>query len=186
MIQNVNCLTFEKNTRKPYIDNLYLFRAVALHLLGNERLEEETSKIFNLLPNNCGEGDPSKFQGVHMTDIPKMKEMLQLKIFVYDSDFVDRELTGELAQRSIRKFEKSVIFLRYNNHICYVNDMNSFFKFFRCSKCDIIFSKTGKLERHLITCSERVKHIYPKNVYQLKETLFEKLDSFNIPYRKNQ
>ena len=35
----VNCLTFEKNTRKPYNDNLCLFRALALHLRGNERLE---------------------------------------------------------------------------------------------------------------------------------------------------
>ena len=85
--QNVNCLTFEKNTRKPYNDNLCLFRAVALHLFGNERLEEETSKIFNLFLNNCGEADPSKFQGVHMTDIPKVEEMLQLNIFPYDIDF---------------------------------------------------------------------------------------------------
>ena len=44
----VNCLTFEKNARKPYNDNLCLFRALALHLHGNERLEEETSKLFNL------------------------------------------------------------------------------------------------------------------------------------------
>ena len=46
--QNVNCLTFERITRQPYNDNLCLFRAVALHLFGNERLEEETSKIFNI------------------------------------------------------------------------------------------------------------------------------------------
>ena len=79
--QNVNCLTFEKNTRKPYIDNLCLFRAVALHLFGHKRLEEETPKIFHLFLNNCGEADPSMFQGVHMTDIPKVEEMLQLNIF---------------------------------------------------------------------------------------------------------
>ena len=42
--RSINCLTFEKNTRKPYNDNLCLFRALALHLHGNERLEEETSK----------------------------------------------------------------------------------------------------------------------------------------------
>ena len=42
------------------------------------------------------------------------------------------------------------------------------------------------MERHLIICSERVKHIYPKNVYRLRETLFEKLDSFNTPYREDQ
>ena len=58
--QNVKCLTVEKNTRKPYNDNLCLFRAVTLHLFGNERLEEETSKIFNLFLNICGEADPSK------------------------------------------------------------------------------------------------------------------------------
>ena len=64
--------------------------------------------------------------------------------------------------------------------------MNSFFKSFCCSSCDKFFPKTGKLERHLITCSERVKHIYPKNVYQFRETLFENLDSFNIAYREDQ
>ena len=38
----------------------------------------------------------------------------------------------------------------------------------------------------MITCSERVKHVYPKIVYQLRETLSEKLDSFNIPFGKEQ
>ena len=184
--QNVNCLTFEKNTRKPYNDTLCLFRAVALHLFGNERLEEETSKNFNPLLNNCGGADASKFQGVHMTDIRKVEELLQLNSFLYDIDFVDGDLIGELARGSIQKLEKSVKLLRFNNHICYVSDMNSFIKSFCCSTCDTIFSNTGNLERHLITCSERVKHIYPKNVYQLRETLFEKLDSFNTRYREDR
>ena len=60
----VNCLTFERNTRQPYKDNLCLFRALALHLHGNERLEEETSKLFNLFLVNSTNTDPSKFQGV--------------------------------------------------------------------------------------------------------------------------
>ena len=51
-IQNVNCPNFEKNTRKSYNHNLCLFRAVSLLLFGNERLEEETSKIFKLFLNN--------------------------------------------------------------------------------------------------------------------------------------
>ena len=42
------------------------------------------------------------------------------------------------------------------------------------------------LERHLVAGSARVKHIYPKNVYELRETLFEKLDAFNNPYRNEQ
>ena len=59
--QTVNCLTSEKNTRKPYNDNLCLFRAVALHLFGNERLEEETSNLFNFFLFNSTDPDPSKF-----------------------------------------------------------------------------------------------------------------------------
>ena len=183
---NVNCLTFERNTRQPYNDNLCLLRAVALHLFGNERLEEETSKIFNLFLNNSEEGDVSKFQGVHLNDIPKVEDLLQLNIFLYDIDFVDGELIGELCRRSIQKYENSVKLLRYNNHICYVNNINALFKAFRCTTCDTFFSKTGKLERHLVTCSDRVKHIYPKNVYEVRETLFEKLDAFNIPYKSEE
>ena len=115
--RNVNCLTYEQNTKKPYKYNLCLFRALALHLHGNERLDEETSKFFKLFLNNCGEADPSKFQCVHMTDVPKKEEMLQLNIFFYDIDFVDGELIEELAPWSIQKFERSVKLLRYNNRI---------------------------------------------------------------------
>ena len=100
--------------------------------------------------------------------------------------FVDGELIGELCRRSIQKYENSVKLLRYNNHICYVSNINVLFKAFRCTTCDTFFSKAGNLEQHLVTCSDRVKHIYPKNVYELRETLFEKLDAFKIPYKNEQ
>ena len=115
---NVNCLTFEKNTRQPYNDNLCLFRALALHLFGNEKLEEETSKIFSLFLNNIEESDVSKFQGAQLNDIAKVEDLLQLNIFLYDIVFVDGELIGELCRRSIQNYEKNVKLLRYNNHIC--------------------------------------------------------------------
>ena len=35
---DVNCVTFERNTRQPYKDNLCLFRALALYLYSNEKL----------------------------------------------------------------------------------------------------------------------------------------------------
>ena len=76
--------------------------------------------------------------------------------------------------------------LRYNNHVCYVNNINALFKAFWCTTCDTFFSKTGNLERHLVTCSDRVKQIYPKNVYELRKTLFGKLDAFNIPHKSEQ
>ena len=47
---NVNCLIFESKTLRPYNDNLCLFRALPLHLQGNIKIDEETSKFFNLFP----------------------------------------------------------------------------------------------------------------------------------------
>ena len=38
----------------------------------------------------------------------------------------------------------------------------------------------------MVTGSDCVEHFYPKNVYELSETLFENLDAFNIPYRNEQ
>ena len=163
-----NCQTFEKNTKKPYNDNLCLFRALALPLHGNERLEEETSMLFNLFLVNSTNPDPSKFQGVCMDDIPSEEDIVGINIFIYNIDLIDGAMVGELARRSIEKYEKNVQLIRYNSHICYVDNINALFTDFRCSTCDTYFQKLGNLERHLLRCSESVKHIYPKNVYQLR------------------
>ena len=60
----INGLTNEENTRQAYNENLCLFRALALHLHGTQRLEEETSKLFNLIINEMDGVSPNQFQGV--------------------------------------------------------------------------------------------------------------------------
>ena len=70
---SINCLTFERNTRQKHIDNLCLFRALALHLHGNQRLEEETSKLFTLFISIMDGLSDDQFQGVHMNDIVLLK-----------------------------------------------------------------------------------------------------------------
>ena len=67
-----------------------------------------------------------------------------------------------------------------------MNNINAVFESFRCPNCDTFFNKTFNLERHLTTCSERVKNVYSKNVYQTQETLFDNLDSFGIEYTHEQ
>ena len=182
----VNCLTFEKSTRKPYNDNLRLFRAVALHLFGNERLEEETSNLFNPFPLNSTNPDLSKFQGNCMDDIPSVEDIVGINIFIYDIDLIDGAMVGGVARRSIKKYEKNVQLIRNKSHICNVDNIHALFQAFRCPTCDTYFQKTGNLERHLVRCRERVKHIFSKNAYQHRETLLDKLDSFDIQYTDDQ
>ena len=127
-----------------------------------------------------------QFQGVQMNDIPIVEDLLGLNILLYDIDFVDGNIVGELARRSVQKYENTVRLLRYNNYICYVNNINAVFRSFRCPKYDTFFNRTFNLEPHLTTCSELVKNVNPRYVYQIRETLFDKLDSFGINYTSEQ
>ena len=99
-----------------------------------------------------------------MNDIPFVEDLLNLNIVLYDIDIVDGNIMGELARRSVQKYENTVRLLRYNNHICYVNNIKAVFQSFRCPNCDTFFNRSFNLERPLITCSERVNNVYPKNV----------------------
>ena len=135
----VNCFTYEQNTKTPYKDNLCLMRAIALHLHGNERSAEKTSKLFNLFLINSTNPDPSKFQEVCMDDIPSLEDIVRINIFIYDIDFIDGAMVGELARRTFKKYEKNVQLLRYNSPICNVDNNHALFKAFPCPTCDIYF-----------------------------------------------
>ena len=121
-----------------------------------------------------------------MKDIPVVEGLLNLKILVYDKDFVDGDITGELARRSIQKHEITAQLLRYKNPICYVSSINAVYQYSCCPTCDIFFRKTFNMERQLTICSERVMKSFPRNIYQAQGTLFDKLDSFAIKYLSEQ
>ena len=144
------------------------------------------SKLFNLNLEMKGVIERATFQGVCVDDIPLVEDLIQVNIFLYGIDIVDGSFVGELARRSVQKYCNTVRLLRYNDHICYVSNINALFKAYRCSFCNQFFNKTGNLERHLVFCKDRIKHVFPRNVYQLGETLFDKLDFFSIPYTKEQ
>ena len=93
-----------------------------------------------------------------MNDILTVEDQLTLNILLYDTDFVDGNIVGELARRSVQKCENTVRLLRDNNHICYVNKINAVFLSFRFPNCDSFFNKTFNLERHITTCSESVEN----------------------------
>ena len=135
-----------------------------------KRLEEETNKLFNLYLQKKDGIEPTSFQGVCMDDIPTVEEISGLNIFLYDVDIVGGSLVGELVRRSVQKHPNTVRLLRYNSQICYVANIHALLNAFRCPTCDCYFNRPGNLERHLTTCQERLKQVYPKTVYQLIET----------------
>ena len=135
----ISCLTFEENTRQPFNGNLCLFRALARHLHGNERLEEKTSKLFNLFINKMDGLCRNQFQGVHMNNISTVEELLTLNILLYDKNILGGNIVGEFARRIVQKYDIIKRLLRYNNHKCYLNNFNAVFQSFRCPNSDIFF-----------------------------------------------
>ena len=182
----INCLTYGEKTKQTFIDNLCVFQALASPLQGKQRLEEDISNLFNLFINKMDGLGAYEFQGGHVNDIPIVEDLLTLSILLYDIDIVYGNIIGEIARRSLQKNDNTVRVLRYNNHICYVNNITVVFQSFCSPNCDSFFNRTFNLERHLTTCSERLKNLFPKNVYQSEATLFDKLDSFGIGYTNEQ
>ena len=65
------------------------------------------------------------------------------------------KLIGEIPPKNVQNYDKNVNFLRYSNHVWYVNNINARLKTFWFTICDTFLSKTGNLERRLDTCNER-------------------------------
>ena len=139
-------------------------------------------RIFNSFINKKDGLGPNQFKGVHMNYYSIVADLLTLNILLYDIDFVDGNNIAKLARRSVQRYVNSVRMLRYNISICYVSNINAVFQYFRCPNCDTFFSRTFNFEQNLTTCSERVKNVYLRNVYQIRETTFDTLDSFGIKY----
>ena len=159
---SVKCLTFEKETWKPYNDKFCLLRALALHLHGNGRLEEETSKIINRFLEKTGRTDSANFRSVFKKDIAAVEAIAQADIFLYSIDPVDGSLKEELARRSVGKYSNTVRILRHNSHIYHVSNFNALFNSYRSPSCDHFIEGDYDLEQHLTSFKEGDKHVFSK------------------------
>ena len=109
-----------------------------MYMNGTRDLDSHTSRYFTDFISKSGY-DPKSFRGVSVEDLPVVEEIVQRNIFIYKFDIQDGEYVGELARRSIGRSDETVKLLRFNNHIINTNDIDSFFKCFRCPSCDTFF-----------------------------------------------
>ena len=166
--------------KRPYQDNLCMFRALAYELHGSNELQQNTMELMQMFLSATRRDDET-FPGIHEDDIPVLENLVDRNIQVYSIFFDEQsEMLAELTRRSSMKRSKTTSLLRYENHICWTADINKFLKKFRCYVCDHFFDRSNNLEVHMRNCSERTKHHYPSGVYQISETIFERLEDVNI------
>ena len=94
---SIKNLIFEQYVRKPIKNNFCLLRSEAFYLRRIERLEQETSKLFNLFIGKTGGTDLENFGGVCKEDIAAVEDIVQADVFLYNYDIVDGYMIGELA-----------------------------------------------------------------------------------------
>ena len=183
---SVKWITYAEDTQKPYNDKNCLFRPLGLLLHENERLEDETPNIFSLFLEKTGGTDPSIFRGVSIDDLAAVENIVPADIILYGVDVVYSSMIGELLTTTLGAIPVTAQLLSNNSHTCYVCNISALLRACHCPSCDQVINRAGNLEQHLPTFKERVERVFPKNVYQLRETLFDKLDWFIIPYADDQ
>ena len=78
-----------------------------MYLHGHSNLDAHTSQLFTEFISKSGY-NPKNFLGVASDDLPLVEEIVERNIFIYDFDIQEGEYVGELARRTIGKFEKTV------------------------------------------------------------------------------
>ena len=164
-------------------DNFCLFRAICFHkfdLQQSNEMESAVEKLANEYFVHC-EKDRKRFRGVKDDEIHVVETLAGVNVVVYSCEQDESgKLIGMLSRRSLNRFSDTVYLLRYGKHVCYIRSPSAVFRKYRCPNCDTHFDKTFNFERHLRTCDERVKHVYPGGVYELKRTIFDELDEIGI------
>ena len=140
------------------------------------KTREEISKKSNRLLETTGGTGFSNNGCVCIEVIAAKENFVQKDLFLYYIEIADGSRIGELVRRSEKKCSDTERLLGHKLQICCVSIINALFKKIRCSPGFQFIKKPHKLEPHLTTCMERIRYAFPKNMYQLRETLFDELE----------
>ena len=148
----------------------------------NVGMEQAVSRLVNdFFDYFIDEKDWRRLRGVNDKEFLIVEDLAGSNIVVYSCDReYEGHLVGMVSRRSLNKYTKTLNLLRYDKHVCYNRDPEAVFQKYRCPNCDPFFRKPSYLERHPMSCDERVKHSYPGGLYFIKKTIFDEPEGIGI------
>ena len=132
---SIIALANNRHSGEPYIDNLCLFRCLALHQGEGEcSLERVTKALFDqyLQETSMVRED---FDGVDLSELCFVEECFEVAIHLYSIDETGQAIS---VRRSVKEFRPMYVNL-YDDHCSYITSINGFSQAFVCWKCDKIF-----------------------------------------------
>ena len=159
-----------------YIDNLCLFRCLALHL-GREAAALYAEYTDTLVHD---------FAGVTLDDLHKVESKFETNVVVYQLVEIDNGKTmAELVRRSPAQYQETMYVNLHESHYSYIQDIGKYCHSYRCRKCgDSLWKRPWELHRHESTCEAGVRHVYNGGVYHPPPSVFERLDDEGIVVEK--
>ena len=157
---------------RPYIDNLCLFRCLALHL------GREAAALYAEYTDT----PVHDFAGVTLDDLSKIEATFDVNVCVYKLVPTGNEKTkAEIVRRSLCSYGQTMYLNLYETHFSYIKDINTYCHSWRCRNCETSLWKSPyHLHRHERTCTEGIKRVYKGGVYHPTPSIFQRLDDEGI------
>ena len=157
---------------RPYIDNLCLFRCLALHL------GREAAALYAEYTDT----PVRHFAGVTLDELDNVEITFDVNVCVYKLVPTGNEKTkAEIVRRSLCSYAQTIYLNLYETHFSYIKDINTYCHSWRCRNCETSLWKSPyHLHRHESTCEAGVNRIYKGGVYQPPSSIFQRLDDEGI------
>ena len=174
----------DKNTGKPYQDNLCFFHCLALHNgCHTKNLERDTKYREAGLAKK-------KFHGVKLSELDDLEKLYEVNIQVYsltptqthgeEEEDTRPDIAATLIRRSHRHYESTLYLNLYEKHFSYIKDHTRYSKSFCCSRCSKYWKRASNLRQHEKNCDGKVQLKYPGRAYHVPKTILEELEDEGI------
>ena len=160
---------------RPYSDKKCFFRCLALR--NGSKINSLEGAAKELLKKYCKTASIIKFEGVTLDQLEEISRIFGVSIKVYEQN--EAGVTN-LIFRSTLEGENPLLMNLFQDHFSYIKNINLYSKSFRCPKCDALWRHHGHFNRHLKTCEAGVKKFYGRGAFEVKESIYEKLEKGGI------
>ena len=172
---------FSNNRGQPYKYNVCMFRALAFHRNGYEKLERHTKSLFAKWYSIHSIPD-TDFKGVSLGEIPLFEETFEINVVIFDLEPDD---TVRSIYKSLSTFPSTIYLNKHDQHISYINKIKTYSKTFKCDNCGKLFETHNIHDTHQrLHCTAVSRHIYPGGNYEMSKTILEKLCQYGITIQK--
>ncbi|XP_033729182.1 uncharacterized protein LOC117318295 isoform X1 [Pecten maximus] len=178
-IKNLNSvinLTHDRNTGRPFTDNLCIFRCLAYdRVRDTKNIERTTHKLFRDYTEDKFSSET--YPGTPLSEIGNIEKHFSVNINVYRLSE-----TGDVTfvWRSTERYQHTISLNQFENHLSFIKSLSVYSKKYRCRSCDKMFTSAYSLRRHEKTCENATKFVFPGGYHSIIPTIHENLESFGF------